>query len=276
MNLTDKIVPPDPAAPPSSGVEFQPLAETPNEPTPPESSLRLQVYLAHAGVASRRACEGLISSGRVSVNGQVITQMGVKVLPADDIRLDGVPLQMETRFRYLVLHKPIMYICSAFDPQGRPLAKDLLPLPQERLYNVGRLDYRSSGLIIFTNDGDFAAKISHPSAEIEKEYLVEATGPIPDLMLEEFKQGLEVEGVFYKAAEIERRGRKAVRVVLIEGKNREIRRVFTHFHLHPAKLHRIRIGPVVLDSLKPGESRPLTEQEIQILISGGAHSDNSH
>nr|WP_052299801.1 pseudouridine synthase [Treponema primitia] len=256
-------------------MEFQPKLETPKGPTPPAAVLRLQVYLAHAGVASRRACEGLISAGRVSVNGQMVTQMGVKVSPADDIRLDGVPLQMETRFRYLALHKPIMYICSAFDPQGRPLAKDLLPLPQERLYNVGRLDYRSSGLIIFTNDGDFAAKISHPSAEIEKEYLVEATGPIPDLMVEEFKRGLEVEGVFYKAAEIERQGRKAIRVVLIEGKNREIRRVFTHFHLHPAKLHRIRIGPVLLTNLKAGESRPLTEQEIQILT-GGAHSDNSH
>jgi 23S rRNA pseudouridine2605 synthase len=130
---------------------------------------------------------------------------------------------------------------------------------------VGRLDYRSSGLIIFTNDGDFAAKISHPSAEIEKEYLVEATGPIPDTMIAEFEKGLEIEGVFYRSAEIERLGRKAIRVVLIEGKNREIRRVFSHFRLHASKLHRIRIGPVVLGGLGGGESRPLTGEELREL-----------
>jgi 23S rRNA pseudouridine2605 synthase len=139
-------------------------------------------------------------------------------------------------------------------------------MPRERLYNVGRLDYRSSGLIIFTNDGDFAAKISHPSAEIEKEYLVEATGPIPDTMIAEFAKGLEIEGVFYRSTEIERLGRKAIRVVLIEGKNREIRRVFSHFHLHPGKLHRIRIGPVVLGSLGAGESRALTGEECNELL----------
>ena len=236
--------------------------------------LRLQVYLAHAGVASRRACEGLISSGRVSVNGRTVTTLGTKVLPTDDIRLDGVALHTETRFHYLALNKPPLYICSSSDPQGRNLAKDLLPLPQERLYNVGRLDYRSSGLIIFTNDGDFAAKVSHPSANIEKEYLVEATGPIPDTMIEEFKTGLEIEGVFYCSVDIERLGRKAIKVTLIEGKNREIRRVFSHFHLHPSKLHRIRIGPVVIGSLGAGESRPLTEEEKENLI--GAHSGNRH
>jgi 23S rRNA pseudouridine2605 synthase len=147
-------------------------------------------------------------------------------------------------------------------------------MPRERLYNVGRLDYRSSGLIIFTNDGDFAARISHPSAEIEKEYLVEATGPIPDTMIAEFEKGLEIEGVFYRSAEIERLGRKAIRVVLIEGKNREIRRVFSHFHLHPSKLHRIRIGPVVLGGLVAGESRTLTKEEKKSLI--GDHSGNRH
>jgi 23S rRNA pseudouridine2605 synthase len=189
--------------------------------------------------------------------------MGTKVLPTDDIRLDGVALRLETQFHYLALHKPPLYISSSSDPQGRPLAQDLLPRLEKRLYNVGRLDYRSSGLIIFTNDGDFAAKVSHPSAKVEKEYLVEATGPIPDSLVEQFAKGLEIEGVFYRAEEIERLGRKALRVTLIEGRNREIRRVFSHFHLHPNKLHRIRIGPVVLGSLGPGESRPLTKEELQ-------------
>jgi 23S rRNA pseudouridine2605 synthase len=145
---------------------------------------------------------------------------------------------------------------------------DLLPRQWKRLYNVGRLDYRSSGLIIFTNDGDFAAKVSHPSAKIEKEYLVEATGPVPDSMLEQFSRGLEIEGVYYRAAAIERLGRKALRVTLVEGKNREIRRVFSHFHLHPGKLHRVRIGAVLLGSLGVGESRPLTGEELRGLHYG--------
>jgi 23S rRNA pseudouridine2605 synthase len=235
----------------------------PEESGSEQAPLRLQVFLSHAGVASRRACEELISAGRVSVNGLVVTAMGAKVLPSDDIRLDEVALHIETRFHYLALHKPPLYISSSSDPQGRPLAMDLLPRLGKRLYNVGRLDYRSSGLIIFTNDGGFAARVSHPSANIEKEYLVEATGPIPDSLLAQFAKGLEIEGVFYRAADIERLGRKAARVTLIEGRNREIRRVFSHFHLHPSKLHRIRIGPVVLGGLGPGESRPLTEEELQ-------------
>jgi 23S rRNA pseudouridine2605 synthase len=234
----------------------------PGEAGAAEGALRLQVFLAHAGVASRRACEGLISAGRVSVNGLVVTALGTKVLPSDDIRLDGVALGIEKSFQYLALHKPPLYICSSSDPQGRPLAVDLLPR-RNRLYNVGRLDYLSSGLILFTNDGDFAAKVSHPSANIEKEYLVEATGPIPDLLLEQFAEGLEIDGVLYRSADIERLGRKALRVTLIEGKNREIRRVFSHFHLHPGKLHRIRIGPVLLGSLGAGESRPLAGEELR-------------
>ena len=235
----------------------------PEEPGSEQAPLRLQVFLAHSGIASRRACEALIRAGRISVNGRTVTEMGLKVLPADDIRLDGVAIQIEIQFHYLALHKPPLYISSSSDPQGRPLAIDLLPRIRERLYNVGRLDYRSSGLIIFTNDGGFAARVSHPSANIEKEYLVEATGPIPDSLLEQFAKGLEVEGVFYRAAEIERLGRKAARMTLIEGRNREIRRVFSYFHLHPQKLHRIRIGPALLGSLGPGESRPLTEEELR-------------
>jgi 23S rRNA pseudouridine2605 synthase len=224
-----------------------------------EQSLRLQVYLAHAGVASRRASEKLIAEGRVSVNGRIVAAPGEKVSPEDLIRVDGALLRQERVFHYLALHKPPLYICSAADPQGRALAQDLLPRDiKERLYHIGRLDYRSSGLILFTNDGDFAVQIMHPSAEIEKEYLVEASGPIPDKVLEDFVQGVVIDQVFYQAAGIERLGRKSLRIILIEGKNREIRRVFSYFHLHPVRLHRVRIGPVLLGDLPEGASRPLT------------------
>jgi len=229
-----------------------------------DKAIRLQAYLAHCGVASRRASEELILSGRVTVNGSVVTTLGTKVIEGDEVLLDGKPVRLEQKKRYIALHKPSGYICSASDPQGRPLAKDLLPKDiTERVYTIGRLDFRSSGLILFTNDGDFAAALGHPSAELEKEYMVQSTVAIPDAMIEAFIQGVEIDGELYRCASIVRLDRKTVRVVLIEGKNREIRRVFSHFHLHPEMLHRIRIGPLSLGTLPEGQSRPLSETELQ-------------
>jgi 23S rRNA pseudouridine2605 synthase len=232
-----------------------------------EKSLRLQAYMAKCGAASRRASEELILAGRVKVNGKTINQLGTKVESGDVVMLDGKELRLETQFHYLVLHKPPMFICSNSDPQGRSLAIDLLPKTGERLYNVGRLDYRSSGLIIFTNDGAFTEKVSHPRAEIEKEYLVISTVTIHDYVIEAFQNGVEVDDVLYKAKKIERigSGDKTIKVTLIEGKIREIRRVFSHFRLHPEILQRIRIGPVKIGDLEEGESRPLTNEELRLL-----------
>lgn len=230
------------------------------------ASIRLQVYLAHAGVASRRAAENYIAEGRVTVNGRSVTVPGEKVLPTDTVCFDGVLVKPEQRLLYLALNKPPLYITSSSDPQGRPLALDLLPPCAERLYSVGRLDFRSSGLILFTNDGNFAARVGHPSAEIEKEYFVESSVPIPDRAVEEFARGVIVEGVLYRAREIEKTGRKSLRVVLVEGKNREIRRVFSYFHLHAEKLQRVRIGTVRIGDLEEGESRSLTKDELSFLL----------
>jgi 23S rRNA pseudouridine2605 synthase len=230
-----------------------------------DSGVRLQVYLARAGVASRRASEEIISAGRVTVNGEVVTALGSKVFSGDTVLLDGGLLQTESRLRYLALNKPAGYICSSSDPQGRPLALDLLPADCGRLYSIGRLDFLSCGLIFFTNDGGFAARLGHPSSGMEKEYLVEASGGIPDEVPAAFLRGIEIDGEFYRAKEAEKTARKILRVVLVEGKNREIRRVFSHFHLHPVKLRRIRIGPVVLGDLPEGSSRPLTGRELSDL-----------
>jgi 23S rRNA pseudouridine2605 synthase len=230
------------------------------------NQLRLQVYLAHAGIASRRAAEKLIAQGRITINGRKVLEPGEKVKPGDDVCFDNNKVESESRLLHLVLNKPPLFICSSFDPQGRKLALSLLPPYPQRLYNVGRLDYLSSGLIIFTNDGKFAARTGHPRAEIEKEYLVESTVQIPDRMIEEFTLGLVINKILYKAREIERTGKKSLRVVLVEGKNREIRRVFSHFHLHPKSLRRIRIGPVLMGELGEGESRPLTEVELNRLM----------
>ena len=224
---------------------------------------RLQVFLAHAGIASRRAAVEIVTAGRVKINGVTVYAQGTKVFPGDTVLLDGKSVQAEGRKIYLVLNKPPGYICSSSDPQGRPLALDLLnEAISERLYNVGRLDFLSCGLLFFTNDGDFAARLSHPSSNLEKEYLVEATGHIPDTVIAAFTRGVVIEDVHYRAHAIERIGSRAIKITLIEGKNREIRRVFSHFHLHPTRLRRVRIGPVKLGNLAEGKSRELTQQEL--------------
>ena len=225
--------------------------------------LRLQVFLSHAGIASRRACEALIQAGRVTVNGAQVTALGTKVQAEDTVCFDGKTVSLEKLSHYLALNKPPGFLCSSHDPHKRPLALELLPKTiSERLYNVGRLDFLSSGLIFFTNDGDFAARLGHPGSKIEKEYLVESTVPILENAVEEFLEGVMIEGVRYRALRITRLGRKSIRIVLLEGKNREIRKVFSHFHLHASLLRRIRIGNIELGDLPEGQSRPLSVLEI--------------
>jgi len=229
--------------------------------------IRLQAYLAHCGVASRRASEKIILEGRVSVNGSVVTELGTKVTSNDKVLVDGKEISLEETKRYVLLYKPAGFVCSQSDEKGRRVALELLKDSySERLYNVGRLDMFSSGLIIFTNDGDFAAKLSHPSAEIEKEYVVETSLPLPRSLAEDFKRGVRVEGVFYRAKDASEINSHKMRVVLIEGKNREIRRVFENSGAVIRSLTRVRIGSVSVGDLKPGEFRELTQFEIKELL----------
>lgn len=229
--------------------------------------IRLQVFLAHSGVASRRASEQIILDGRVAVNGVTITELGTKVAATDKITVDGKPIKTEETKRYVLLHKPAGFVCSLSDEKGRSVAADLLkPHFQERLYNVGRLDMFSAGLIIFTNDGDFAAKVSHPSSQIEKEYIVETSLPIPEALPEQFLKGIRIEGVFYKCKEAELLGKRLLKVILIEGKNREIRRVFEHFQIGIKSLTRMRIGSIKNDGLQAGQFRELTKTEVNSLL----------
>jgi 23S rRNA pseudouridine2605 synthase len=232
-----------------------------------QDKIRLQVYLAHAGVASRRASEQIILDGRVTVNEEVVTELGTKVSSEDKITVDGKLVTLEEKKRYVLLHKPAGYVCSLKDEKGRDVAADLLkPHFTERLYNVGRLDMFSAGLIIFTNDGDFAAKVSHPSSEIEKEYIVETSVMIPEDLPKQFLKGIRIEGVFYKAKDVELLTKRKLRVVLIEGKNREIRRVFEHFQIGIKSLTRMRIGTIKNNNLQAGQFRELTKEEITSLL----------
>ena len=241
-----------------------------SNPEPDDAQLRLQVYLARAGVASRRSAEKLIASGRVEVNGCVVTRMGVKISHDDEIRVDGTLVQPETRRHYLALHKPLRVISSASDERGRAVVTDFIPATvQERLFPVGRLDYETSGLILLTNDGNFARIALHPSFEIEKEYRVTADSEIPAELFARFEQGLSgPDGVIYRAKRVRRTGDRRALVVLTEGKNREIRRAFAAMGLGIEALQRVRIGPVELGALKPGYTRPLTQRELAWFLYG--------
>ena len=232
-----------------------------------KQEMRLQVYLAHAGVASRRACEKIIAEGRVSVNGTLVTDMGSKVRTGDRVLLDGKPVHPEARKCYVLLNKPAGFVCTLSDEKGRPIAADLLKETySERLYNIGRLDMFSSGAILFTNDGDFAAKIEHPSAQIEKEYVIETAQDFPPELLTRFERGIRVDGIFYKCRSAAAVNRRKLRIVLVEGKNREIRRVLDSFNCTIKRLVRVRIGNLELGTLKAGEFRNLTANERHALL----------
>lgn len=227
-----------------------------------KEGLRLQLYMARSGVASRRKCEFIIAQGRVRVNDQRVTQPGV-IITDEEVTLDGRTLKPLKTYVYLALNKPKGYLCSNSDPQGRPLAVDLLKNTwPSRLYSVGRLDFLSSGLIFFTNDGDFTRCVSHPSAKIEKEYLVETREEIPEDFLKHCKKGLTVNGIHYRIQGYTYLSHKRVKLVLTEGRNREIRRLFLHRRLKIKELHRLRIGRIGICGLKSGEYRFLSSKEV--------------
>ena len=154
-----------------------------------KEEIRLQAFLAHCGVASRRASEQIILDGRVAVNGTIVTELGTKVTDDDTVTVDGNQVFLEEKKRYILLNKPAGFVCSSSDEKGRQVAADLLKDSyKERLYNVGRLDMYSKGMILFTNDGDFAKILSHPSSQLEKEYIVETSQDVPEAFPERFER----------------------------------------------------------------------------------------
>ena len=239
------------------------------EALPQREGTRLQAFLAHAGVASRRACELIILDRRVAINGEVAAELGRRVMPGDSVTLDGKPLVPEARKRYILLNKPAGYISAMSDPEGRPLASELLQGVEERVYNVGRLDQWSSGLLIFTNDGELASLLVHPSGGIEKEYEIVADAALGEDFFDGFRRGLEIDGIEYRASSLERIGPASARVTLIEGKNREIRRVLERFGRRAKVLRRVRIGGLTTAGLAEGGFRELTSPELDALRSYG-------
>ncbi len=229
---------------------------------------RLQKVLAHAGVASRRASEAMIQQGRVSVNGQVVTELGLKVDPRrDEIWVDGRPLpQPVEKPVYIILNKPRNILSATRDHRGRQTVLDLVDVP-ERVYPVGRLDLDSEGLILLTNDGELTQKLTHPSRHIEKEYQVLVAGLLDAQTLARWRQGgIEVDGKAVAPAGVERmkieKNNTWLKIILTEGRKRQIREVAKTLG-HPVKsLKRVRIGPIKLGQLQPGRWRPLTAREV--------------
>ena len=232
---------------------------------------RLQKILSQAGIASRRLAEELIAQGRVQVNGVTVTQLGTKADPArDEIKVDGRRIRAEQRRRYVLLNKPRGYITSRSDPQGRPTVMDLLKEVKEYVYPVGRLDYDSEGLLLLTNDGELAARLTHPRHEVEKVYEARVRG-VPDAhALDRLARGVTIEGrrtapARVRASEpVVRSGgeQTIVELTIHEGRYRQVRQMFEAVGHPVVRLKRVRIGPIEDPQMPPGHWRELTPREV--------------
>ncbi|WZH53778.1 MAG: pseudouridine synthase [Nocardioides alkalitolerans] len=243
--------------------------------TDDEGLIRLQKLLAQSGVASRRKCEELMLDGLVTVDGEVVTRLGTKVDPRTAvIRVDGQRLPPISPHVYLVLNKPLGVVSTMSDPEGRRNLGDLVADRPERLFHVGRLDTDTSGLILLTNDGDFAHRMAHPSFEVDKTYVAEVDGQVSRETLQELRDGVTLDDgpVTVRSVKVVEKGaggavgRTIVELVIHEGRNRIVRRLLQHVGHPVRRLTRTKIGPVELRGLRGGELRDLTREELGALL----------
>ena len=228
---------------------------------------RLQKILSRTGVTSRRKAEQLILEGRVFVNGAAVTELGSKAdLDRDHVKVDGRLLHNPKRMVYLALNKPTQCVTTVSDPQGRQTVMDLLRGVKERVYPVGRLDYHSEGLLLLTSDGEFANAITSTSSHIPKTYLVKVNGPLTSEQEQAFRDGLPVSGRRTAPAGLKLMHRAEnpwYEVRLVEGRKNQIRTMFKHLGRLVEKLKRVKIGPLELGALKPGQFRYLSQEEVE-------------
>jgi len=232
--------------------------------------VRLQKYLSRAGRASRREAERLMQAGRVRVNGEVVTELGVRVVPGRDVvELDGVPVVVSAA-RWVAFHKPPGVLTTRGDPHGGKTIYDVLPAELAALRYVGRLDRDAGGLLLLTSDGEGAHRVQHPSGEVEREYRVEVAGTVGDEVLLRLVAGVDLEDGPARArrAELIEAGRvqSTLDLVLTEGRKREVRRMMSAVGHHVLRLTRVRFGPVLLGDLTPGAFRDLSEEEVEGLL----------
>ena len=227
---------------------------------------RLQKLLAHAGIASRRKAEQLMLEGRVTVNGAVVTELGTKADPErDHVKVDGRRVGGPERLVYLAMNKPKNVMSTVTDPEGRPTVIDLLRGVKARVYPVGRLDYSSEGLLLLTNDGEFAKRITSASSHVTKTYVVKTNGALTSEQEAKFREGVPLAGKRTAPAGlkiIQRAENPWYEVRLIEGRQNQIRLMFKHFGRLVEKLRRVKVGFLELGPLKPGEFRHLAAQEV--------------
>jgi 23S rRNA pseudouridine2605 synthase len=233
---------------------------------------RLQKFLARAGVASRRTAEDIIRAGRVAVNGQVVTEMGVKVDPdRNEVKVDGRIVKVQSALVTLMLHKPSGYVCTTRDPEGRRIVTELLGHRTDRLYPVGRLDYDATGLLLLTNDGELAYRLTHPSYLVPRTYRVTVTGEVSRETLRQLTAGVDLDGriVYPEVAVIKREPEKTVLEITVhEGRYHLIKRLVEQVGHPVMKLKRIAFGPLRLERLPRGTFRELTGKEVQALKAG--------
>jgi len=232
--------------------------------------VRLQKFLADAGVASRRAGERLIVEGRVAVNGQTVQELGTKVDGRHDaVTVDGKPVRARRKL-YVALNKPPGLVCSRKDEFERPTIYQLLPKEWSHLHSVGRLDYNSEGLLFLTNDGEFSLHLTHPRYGVRKKYLATVEGRVEGEMLRRFTHGVAYEGERFKAEKARlvsaSQAQSVVELELAEGKYREVRRLFESQGRTVKRLQRVQVGKIKLGELRPGKWRTLTEAEIKSLL----------
>lgn len=229
---------------------------------------RINKYLAHAGLGSRRHVEELIAAGRVRVSGAIVRDLATRVEPGQEVTVDGAPVRAERRAYWLV-NKPRGYLCTNHDPAGRPRAIDLIPHVSQRVYTVGRLDEDSEGLLLLTNDGDLANRLMHPRYGVEKSYLVQVAGAPTRDDLRRLLEGVWLAEGRVKARHVKRLKQQGestwLRIVLSEGKNREIRRMLAKLEHKVLRLKRVAIGPIEIGRLAQGKSRPLKADEVREL-----------
>jgi|SRR5499427_1107194 len=229
--------------------------------------------MAASGIASRRKAEEIIAAGRVTLNGNVVTEQGTKAdRERDEICVDGKPLRKAVRLIYYLLNKPKGYVTTVSDPEGRPTVMDLLPKHGDRVYPVGRLDYASEGLLLMTNDGALAAKLTKAGSHVPKTYCVKVSGKPEEKAIARLREGITIalqDGRRMKTSPakirlVEDGANPWYEVVLIEGRNRQIRRMFEEVGHHVEKIKRVQVGPLVLD-VDPGKFRELTKGEVEKL-----------
>lgn len=251
-----------------------------------DGSVRLQKALANAGVASRRACETLITSGRVSVNGAEQRELGSRVNPeTDEVRVDGVVVQLDSSKRYFVLNKPVGVVSTMNDEHGRPDLREFTSQVEDRLYNVGRLDTDTSGLLILTNDGELAHKLAHPSFGVEKTYIAKVRGRVTAAVIQQMLDGVELKDGPMRADRAKllpngsTKSHSLVELTIHSGKNRIVRRFLAELGHPVEELVRRQFGPLNLGTLRVGEMRELSAAERGALLSaaegGGAESGSA-